>query len=56
MHIKKLLARPELVPPITSIFIPLSSSAFNAPAWAIPLIPPPAKATPNFNLAPSFYC
>ena len=41
---------PELVPPITSIFILLSSSAFITPACAIPLIPPPDKANPNLNL------
>ena len=45
---------PELVPPITSIFILLSSNAFNTPACAIPLIPPPDKAIPNFKIPPSF--
>lgn len=46
---------PELVPPIASIFIPLSSNAFKAPAWAIPLTPPPDNAIPNFKLTPSFF-
>lgn len=45
---------PELVPPIISIFILLSSNAFNTPACAIPLIPPPDKAIPNFKISPSF--
>ena len=45
---------PELVPPMMSIFILLSSNAFNTPACAIPLIPPPDKAIPNFNISPSF--
>ena len=45
---------PELVPPIISILILLSSSAFNTPACAIPLIPPPDNAIPNFNFSPSF--
>ena len=44
---------PELVPPIISIFILLSSNAFNTPACAIPLIPPPDNAIPNFNFSPS---
>ncbi len=46
---------PELVPPITSTLISLSSNAFNIPAWAIPLIPPPDKATPNFTFTTSFF-
>ena len=47
------ISPPELVPPIMSIFILLSSSAFNTPACAIPLIPPPDNAIPNFKFSPS---
>lgn len=53
MAYKEATRLPELVPPIISIFIPLSSNAFKTPACAIPLIPPPDKAIPNFKLTPS---
>lgn len=53
MAYKEATKLPELVPPMTSISMPLSSNAFKAPTCAIPLIPPPDKANPNFKLTPS---
>jgi len=48
MAYKLAIILPLLQPPIISILIFSSSKAFKAPAWAIPLIPPPERANPIF--------